>query len=100
MREIIGALANAPPDNNGVIPPLHTLADVTHILSDKDLDAFLHLTEVKLIKFLVILHKVGGVNISPPKGRNAGTYYFDVSRFDEPEYYNKEVEDSEEEVRQ
>ena len=100
VREIIGALANAPPDNNGVIPPLHTPADVTHIRSDEDLDAFLRLTEAKPIKFLVILHKVGGANTPPPQGRNAGTYYFDVARFDEPEYYNEEVEDSEEEVRQ
>ena len=100
MREIIGALANAPPDNKRLIPLLHTPADVTHIRSDEELDAFLRLTESKPIKFLVILHMVAGANTPPPKGRLVGTYYFDVARFDEPKFYNEEVRDIEEEVRQ
>ena len=83
-----------------MIPPLHTPADVIHNQSGKDLDTFLRLTETKPTKFCVILHKVGGVNTPPPQGRNVGTYYFDVARFDEPEYYNEEVEGGEKEVRQ
>ena len=95
VREIQGALANSDP-NDGALEK--TPSDVTHIRSDDDLDAFLRLTEAKPIKLLIILHKTNGPNTPPPAGTNASKYYFQKGRFDGPEYYADEVEDSEAEV--
>ena len=73
---------------------------MTHIRSDEDLDAFLHLTEAKPIKLLIVLQKLttDGVNTPPPAGSNANTYFFNLGRFDGPEYYVYDIEDSEEEI--
>ena len=91
----MGALANTDPTNTTVEQPP---SDVTHIRSDDDLDAFLRLTEAKLIKLLIILHKLNGPNTPPPAGTNVSKYYFLKGRFDGPKYYTDEVEDSEAEV--
>ena len=61
VRVIRGALDNADPNNN---PPAPT--DTSNITSDNNLDAFLQLTEAKLIKLLVILHQVAGRNSPTP----------------------------------
>ena len=96
VREIIGALEDAGENNDA---GNHTPADVTHIISDDELDGFLRLTEAKPVKILVILHSgAGRVNTPPPTGANKETYYFKVVRFDGPEYYVDVVEDSDEEV--
>lgn len=93
VREIIGALENAADGQDGP-------ADTTIIRSDEDLDAFLRLTESKPIKLLVVLHRLAadGVNTPPPVGSNADKYYFRLGRFDGPEYYADELEDSDEEI--
>ena len=100
VREIIGALANPVPDAAGVIPPEQVPSDVTDNRSDEDLDAFLRLTEAKPIKFLIMLHQLAadGVNTPPPAGSNANTYYVNLGKFDGPEYYVDDVEDSEKEI--
>ncbi|KAF8430915.1 hypothetical protein BGX38DRAFT_1146768 [Terfezia claveryi] len=71
-----------------------------HIRSDDELEAFLHLTEARPIKLLIVLHRDLAVraNSPPPAVCNASTYYFNLGRFDGPEYYMDEIEDSEEEV--
>ncbi|RPB18891.1 hypothetical protein L211DRAFT_853704 [Terfezia boudieri ATCC MYA-4762] len=71
-----------------------------YIQSNDELDAFLCLTEVRPIKLLIVLHRDPAVraNSPPPAGCNASTYYFNLGRFDGPEYYMDEIEDSEEEV--
>ncbi|KAF8424471.1 hypothetical protein BGX38DRAFT_1279386 [Terfezia claveryi] len=72
----------------------------THIRSDDELDAFLRLTEARPIKLLIVLYRDPAVraNSPPPAVYNASTYYFNLDRFDGPEYYMDEIEDSEEEV--
>jgi len=96
VREIIVALEDAG-DAEDVN---QTPADATHIRSDDEMDAFLRLTEAKPIKMLVILHRKRGTraNTAPPAGCNLQKYYFDLKRFDSPEYYLDQVEDSDEEV--
>ncbi|KAF8441133.1 hypothetical protein BGX38DRAFT_1272839 [Terfezia claveryi] len=51
-------------------------------------------------KLLIVLHWDPAVrtNSPPPAMCNASTYYFNLGRFDGPEYYMDEIEDSEEEV--
>ena len=93
VRELIGALENLPaPDASK--PP----TDTSHIRYDEDLDAFLHLTEAKHIKILAILHKLAADGGSTPPPTGATNYYFPLGRFNSPEYYMDDVEDSEEEV--
>ncbi|RPB22309.1 hypothetical protein L211DRAFT_850629 [Terfezia boudieri ATCC MYA-4762] len=97
VREIIGSLED--PDPAAGDPLMISIA-TTHIQSDDELDAFLRLTEARLIKLLIVLHRDPAVraNSPPPAGCNANTYYFNLGRFDGPEYYMDEIEDSEEEV--
>ena len=93
VRELIGALENSPATELSKPP-----TDTSHIRSDEDLDAFLCLTEARPIEILAILHKlaVDGGSTPPPPGTT--NYYFPLGRFDGPEYYMDDVEDSEEEV--
>ena len=93
VSELIGALEN-PPAANASKPS----TDTSHIRSDEDLDAFLLLTEAKPIKILAILHKLAADGGSTPPPTGATNYYFPLGRFDGPEYYMDDVEDSEEEV--
>ena len=58
VREIISALANPQPDNAGFVLLKQTQLDTIHIRSDKDLDAFLRLTDAKPIKLFIILHRL------------------------------------------
>ncbi|RPB18289.1 hypothetical protein L211DRAFT_854255 [Terfezia boudieri ATCC MYA-4762] len=97
VREIIGSLEDPDPAaGDPLIIPIAT----THIRSDDELDAFLRLTEARPIKLLIVLHRDPAVraNSPPPAGCNTNTYYFNLGRFDGPEYYMDEIEDSEEEV--
>ncbi|KAF8426777.1 hypothetical protein BGX38DRAFT_1301530 [Terfezia claveryi] len=97
MREIIGSLEDPDPVAGDplMIPP-----QTTHIRSDDELDAFLRLTEARPIKLLIVLHRDPAVraNSPPPAVCNVSMYYFNLGRFDGPEYYMDEIEDSEEEV--
>ncbi|KAF8437826.1 hypothetical protein BGX38DRAFT_1273856 [Terfezia claveryi] len=97
VREIIGLLEDLDPAAGDplMIPP-----QTTHIRSDDELDAFLRLIETQPIKLLIVLHRDPAVraNSPPPAVCNASTYYFNLGRFDGPEYYMDEIEDSEEEV--
>ncbi|KAF8426000.1 hypothetical protein EV426DRAFT_710467 [Tirmania nivea] len=96
VREIVGALNNAEDATDVFLAP----TDVTHIRSDDELDAFLRLSDAKPIKLLVILHRDPAIraNTPPPQGSNINTYYFNLGRFDGPEYYVDELENSDEEV--
>ncbi|KAF8423735.1 hypothetical protein BGX38DRAFT_1304784 [Terfezia claveryi] len=97
VREIIGSLEDPDPVASD---PLKIPTATTHIRSNDELDAFLRLTEVQPIKLLIVLYRDPAVraNSAPPAGCNANTYYFNLGRFDGPEYYMDEIEDSEEEV--
>ncbi|RPB19392.1 hypothetical protein L211DRAFT_853208 [Terfezia boudieri ATCC MYA-4762] len=97
VREIIGSLEDPDPTAGD---PLMIPIVTTHIRSDDKLDAFLHLTEARPIKLLIVLYRDPAVraNSPSPAGCNTNTYYFNLGRFDGPEYYIDEIEDSEEEV--
>jgi len=97
VREIIGALKNAR-DEDG--DDLKVPADATHIRSDDELFGFLRLTGAVPAKLLIVLYRDPAVraNSAPPARGNPSRYYFNLGRFDGPEYYVDEVEDSGEEV--
>lgn len=91
VREVIGALDN-------VSDATKLPSDTSRIQSDEGLDAFLRLTEAKPIKLLIILHRQPGGGANTPVAGAPPNYYFAPGRFDGPEYYIDEMEDSEEEI--